>query len=253
MLKVRIIPTLLFKNFGLVKGVQFDSWRRTGTAMQTMKIYNLREVDEIAFLDITATNEGRSPDFATVDELADECFVPLAIGGGIHSIEDVTRLLQVGADKVVIGTGAVEDLQLVRSIADRFGSQCAVVAIDAKRLPNGSYEVYTHSGTYATGRSPVDLAKEVELAGAGEIILTSIDRDGTMEGFDLDLTAAVTQKVSIPVIASGGAGNYEHLAQAILIGGASAVAAASIFHFTEQTPLGAKQYLKEQGIAVRLS
>ena len=252
MLKVRVIPTMLFRNLGLVKGVRFDSWRRTGSAMQTVKVYNLREVDEIVFVDIAATAEGRAPDLATVDELADECFVPLAAGGGVRALEDVRRLLQVGADKVVVGTAAVERPYLIAQIAERFGAQCAVVAIDAKKLPGGGYEVYTHSGKHPTGLSPLALARQVERAGAGEVILTSIDRDGTMQGYDLALISQIAKAVSIPVIASGGAGNYEHMAEAVLVGGASAVAAASIFHFTEQTPLEAKKYLKGKGIAVRL-
>ena len=252
MLKVRVIPTMLFKNLGLVKGVGFDSWRRTGSAMQAMKVYNLREVDEIVFVDIAATAEGRAPDLATVDELADECFVPLAAGGGVRTIEDARRLLQAGADKVVVGTAAVERPGLIAQIAERFGTQCVVVAIDAKKIPGGGYEVYTHSGKHPTGLSPLALARQVERAGAGEVILTSIDRDGTMQGYDLALISQIAKAVSIPVIASGGAGNYEHMAEAVLVGGASAVAAASIFHFTEQTPLEAKKYLKGKGIAVRL-
>ena len=252
MLKVRVIPTMLFKNLGLVKGVGFDSWRRTGSAMQAMKVYNLREVDEIVFVDIAATTEGLAPDLATVDELADECFVPLAAGGGVRTMEDARRLLQVGADKVVVGTAAVERPGLIAQIAERFGTQCVVVAIDAKKIPGGGYEVYTHSGKHPTGLSPLALARQVERAGAGEVILTSIDCDGTMQGYDLALISQIAKAVSIPVIASGGAGNYEHMAEAVLVGGASAVAAASIFHFTEQTPLEAKKYLKGKGIAVRL-
>ena len=252
MLKVRVIPTMLFKNLGLVKGVGFDSWRRTGSAMQAMKVYNLREVDEIVFVDIAATTEGLAPDLATVDELADECFVPLAAGGGVRAFEDARRLLQVGADKVVVGTAAVERPGLIAQIAERFGTQCVVVAIDAKKIPGGGYEVYTRSGKQPTGLSPLALARQVERAGAGEVILTSIDCDGTMQGYDLALISQIAKAVSIPVIASGGAGNYEHMAEAVLVGGASAVAAASIFHFTEQTPLEAKKYLKGKGIAVRL-
>jgi cyclase len=245
--KVRVMPTLLFKDVGLVKGVAFDSWRRVGSAMQAVKVYNLREVDELVFLDVTATRAGRSPDFAAVDELADECFMPLTVGGGVQTVEDVRRLLQVGADKVAINTAAVERPELIREVASRFGSQCVVVSIDVR-----GREVFTHSGTQPTGLDPVELARRVAELGAGEILLTSIERDGTMEGYDLDLIAHVSAAVSIPVIASGGAGNYEHLAQAIEQGQASAVAAASIFHFTEQTPLEAKRYLRARGINVRL-
>ncbi|MBD2201234.1 imidazole glycerol phosphate synthase subunit HisF [Calothrix sp. FACHB-1219] len=251
MLKVRVMPTLLFKNFGLVKGIQFNSWRRVGSAMQAVKVYNMREVDELIFLDITASNEGRSPDFETVDELADECYMPLTVGGGVQTIADVKRLLLVGADKVAINTAAVLTPELIRATAQQFGSQCVVVSIDAKKLHTGQYEVFTHGGTKATGKDPVKLAQEVEKLGAGEILLTSIDADGTMKGYDIELTRKVTLAVSIPVIASGGAGKYEHMASALIEGGASAIAAASMFHFTEQTPLQAKRFLKERGINVR--
>ena len=252
MLKVRVMPTLLFKDVGLVKGVSFDSWRRVGSAMQAIKVYNMREVDELVFLDITATRDGRPPDFGSVDELADECFMPMTVGGGVQTIDDVRRLLQVGADKVSINTAAVESPELIKEIAQKFGSQCVVVSIDAKRLSNGKYEVYTYAGTKSTGLDPVDLARQVEKLGAGEILITSIDRDGTMTGYDIELTMRVSEVVSIPVIASGGAGTYEHMLQALVEGKASAVAAASIFHFTEQTPLEAKRYLSDRGIRVRL-
>jgi cyclase len=250
--KVRVMPTLLYKDVGLVKGVQFDSWRRVGSAMQAIKVYNMRGVDELVFLDITATRDGSRPDFTLIDELADECFMPLTVGGGIRSVDDVLRLLQVGADKIAINTAAVETPGLVSHIAAQFGSQCVVVSIDARRHENGRHEVFTHAATIATGRDPVALAKEVEAGGAGEILLTSIDRDGTMTGYDVDLIRDVSSAVAIPVIASGGAGNYEHMAEALLQGKASAVAAASIFHFTPQTPLEAKQYLRERGVNVRL-
>ena len=252
MLKIRVIPTLLFKDLGLVKGIGFNSWRRTGSAMQAIKVYNMREVDELIFLDITATRDGRPPDFALIDELADECFMPMAVGGGVRTVEDVRRLLRVGADKVVINTAAVETPELIRQVSQQFGTQCVVVSIDARRHPAGSYEVYIRSGTLATGLDPVALARQAEALGAGEIIVTSIERDGTMAGYDLELTRQVSEAVSIPVIASGGAGSYEHMAQALRDGKASAVAAASIFHFTQQTPLEAKRYLKEQGFNVRI-
>ena len=250
--KIRVMPTLLFKDVGLVKGVAYDSWRRVGSAMQAVKVYNMREVDELVYLDITATTQGRPPDFETVDELADECFMPLTVGGGVRVVEDVRRLLQVGADKVAINTAAVETPEVVRQIADRFGSQCVVVSIDARRHAEGTYEVYTHSGRVATGKDPVWLAKEVEALGAGEILLTSIDRDGTMTGYDIELIRRVSTAVSIPLIASGGAGTYAHMAEVLREGKASAVAAASMFHFTEQTPLEAKHYLRTQGFPVRL-
>jgi len=250
--KIRVMPTLLFKEVGLVKGVGFDSWRRVGSAMQTVKVYNMREVDELVYLDITATLDGRSPDFETVDELADECFMPLTVGGGVRTVEDVRRLLQVGADKVCLNTAAIDESMVVREIAGRFGSQCVVVSIDVRRHPSGTYEVYTHAGSVKTGRDPVSLAREMETCGAGEILLGSIERDGTMSGYDIELTRKVSEAVSIPVIASGGAGTYAHMADVLRNGRASAVAAASMFHFTEQTPLEAKRYLRTQGFQVRL-
>ena|SRR5271157_474379 len=252
MLKVRVMPTLLYKDTTLVKGKSYDSWRRVGFLMQAIKVYNMREVDELVFLDITATREGRSPDFQLVDDFADECFMPLTVGGGIRTIEDVRHLLSVGADKVSISTSAIYVPDLINEIADTFGAQCCVVSIDAKVSENGEYEVYTHSGTQPTGRDPVDVAQEVAARGAGEILLNSIDRDGTMEGYDINLIKSITSAVTIPVIASGGAGNYEHMVQAIKLGGASAVAAAAIFHFTQQTPLEAKKYMKEHGINTRV-
>lgn len=252
MLKVRIMPTLLFKDVGLVKGVSFDSWRRVGGAMQAIKVYNMREVDELVFLDITATLDGQRPDFELIDELADECFMPMTVGGGVRVLEDVRQLLQVGADKVAINTAAVENPELIQQTATRFGSQCVVVSIDAKRHLDGTYEVYTHSGTVPTGKDPVSLAQEVASLGAGEILLTSINRDGTMKGYDIELTRPVSEAVSIPVIASGGAGNYQHMLEVLQEANVSAVAAASIFHFTQQTPLEAKRYLQKHGIKVRL-
>lgn len=251
MLKVRIMPTLLYKEVGLVKGVRFDSWRRVGSAMQTVKVYNLRQVDELVLLDIRATLDDRGPDLVAVDELADECFMPLTVGGGVRTIDDVRSLLTVGADKVSINTAAIENPGFIREVADRFGSQCVVVSIDASRQADGTYQVYTHAGTRCAGLDPVAVAREAERMGAGEILLTSIDHDGAMDGYDLELTRRVAEAVRVPVIASGGAGNYQHMAEALRIGHASAVAAASMFHFTEQTPLEAKRYLGELGFAVR--
>ncbi len=251
MLKTRIMPTLLYKDTTLVKGAGFDSWRRVGSAMQAVKVYNMREVDELVFLDIAATREGRAPDFDLIDDLADECFMPLAVGGGIRNLDDVRKLLQVGADKIVVNTAAVSRPQLIGEIAKQFGSQCVVVSIDVKKNGQESYEVYVESGTQPTGLGPIALAQRVESLGAGEILITSVDRDGTMQGYDVDLISQVAEAVSIPVIASGGAGNYAHMAEA-LRAGASALAAASMFHFTEQTPCEAKLYLREQGFATRI-
>jgi cyclase len=252
MLKVRIIPTLLYKNFGLVKGTAFNSWRRVGGVLQAVKVYNLREVDELIFLDISATLEGRSPDFSLIDDIADECFMPLTVGGGIRTLDDVTRLLKVGADKIAINTIAVENPSFIQSVADTFGSQCVVVSIDYVRVDSNRHEVYSHSGRKATGLSPEQFAMECERLGAGELLLTSIDNDGMMNGYDLECLRRVAETVSIPVIASGGAGNFQHMVEALHVGKASAVAAASMFHFTEQTPLEAKAYLKMKDIPVRI-
>ena len=250
--KVRVMPTLLYRGVGLVKGINFDSWRRVGSVIQSVKVYNLREVDELVFLDITASLDGRGPDFELVDEIADECFMPLTVGGGVRNVEDVRHLLKAGADKVSINSAAAHHASLVRQVSEMFGAQCAVVSIDSMRNAHGRYEVYTHSGTRSTGRDPVEFAHEVEALGAGEILLTSIERDGTMTGYDLELISKVCKAVTIPVIASGGAGSYEDMWKAISQAGASAVAAASIFHFTQQTPLEAKRYLRGRGISVRL-
>ena len=251
MLKIRVIPTLLWKNLGLVKGVSFHSWRRVGTVLPAIKVYNTREVDELILLDISATLDEREPDYESVEEFSAECFVPLTVGGGIRDLDQIKRLLWAGADKVTINTAAFDDPGLVHESARRFGSQCIVAAIDFRRLSDGRYECYSHCGSKPTGRSPLDWAVEVEALGAGEILLTSIERDGTMEGYDLELTRLVSEKVRIPVIASGGAGNYQHLYEAIVEGKASAIAAASMFHFTQQTPLEAKHYLASKGVPVR--
>ncbi|MGA2852580.1 MAG: imidazole glycerol phosphate synthase cyclase subunit [Verrucomicrobiota bacterium] len=251
MLKVRVIPTLLWKNFGLVKGVGFDSWRRVGTVLPAIKVYNLREVDEIIVVDITASLETREPDYESVAEFSRECFVPLTVGGGIRNLEQIRQLLHSGADKVTVNTAAFENPELVREASLHFGAQCIVASIDVRRLPDGRYECFSHSGTRPTGREPVAWAGELERIGAGEILLTSVERDGMMQGYDTELTRRVAEAVNIPVIVSGGAGSYEHMFQALSIGKASAVAAASIFHFTQQTPLEAKQHLAARGIAVR--
>jgi imidazole glycerol-phosphate synthase subunit HisF len=251
MVKIRVMPTLLFKDVGLVKGVGFNSWRRTGSALQAIKVYNMRGVDEIVLVDITATKDGRPPDFAMIDDLADECFMPMTVGGGVKTSDDIGRLLSVGADKVCLNSHALATPELIAEGAKSYGSQCIVVSIDVMRKADGSTEVFSHSGTQPTGLDPVDWAKRAEALGAGEILLTSIDRDGTFSGYDIELTSNVTRAVSIPVIASGGAGNYQHMAEVLEGSGVSAVAAASIFHFTEQTPAEAKKYLASRGHHVR--
>lgn len=253
MLKVRVIPTMLWKDVGLVKGTGFDSWRRTGTLLPAVKVYNTRQVDELILVDIMATREGRLPDYEVINDIAAECFVPFTVGGGIREVSHVRDLLRAGADKVCINTSAFGDPGLIRDAAAKFGAQCIVASIDAKRRPGGGFECWSHSGTRATGVDAVEWARTVEGLGAGEILITSVERDGTMQGYDLDLVKAVAQAVKIPVIASGGAGKYEDMEAAVRVAGASAVAAASIFHFTEQTPLEAKTYLGGRGIPVRNS
>lgn len=251
MLKVRVIPTLLYKEVGLVKGVGFDSWRRVDTVLPAIKVYNMREVDELIFLDIDATNMGREPDYISIKEFSKECFVPFCVGGGINNIEQIKTLLRCGADKVAINTAAYSNINLISEAANLFGIQCIVVSVDCKK-DKGEYYCYSHSGTKNTGKRVEEWVQEVEKAGAGEILITSIENDGTMEGYDLGLIERVARNVNIPVIASGGAGNYEDMRKAIQVGGASAVAAASIFHFTEQTPKEAKEYLNAVGICTRI-
>lgn len=250
MLKVRVIPTLLWKQFGLVKGVAFDSWRRVGPVLPAVKVYNQREVDELALLDIVAHLSSDDPDFESIAEFGQDCFVPLTIGGGITKIDQVQRLLRAGADKVAVNTTAYARPSFINEIADRHGAQCVVASVDV-RFQNDAWMCFSHAGLQPTGREVVEWVRELEDRGAGEILITSIDRDGTMQGYDLGLIETVVNAVNIPVIASGGAGNYQHMVQAVKDAGASAVAAASIFHFTEQTPAGAKMALAAAGVPVR--
>lgn len=251
MLKARVIPTILWKDIGIVKGVGFNSWRRVGSLLPAVKVYNTRQVDELIIVDITATEQNREPDYEVIDEIADECFVPLTVGGGVQTIDHIKRLLRAGADKVSINSACYTSPEIVSKGADLFGTQCIVVSIDVFRHSDGRYECYSYSGKKPTGKDPFQWAKEMEQRGAGEILVTSIQNDGAMVGYDLDIVRGVADNVNIPVIASGGATNYEDMHLALVSGHASAVAAASIFHFTEQTPLGAKQYLSTKGILVR--
>lgn len=251
MLKVRVIPTLLWKGPGLVKGVGFDSWRRIGTVMPAIKVYNARDVDELILLDISATDENREPDFDAISDLASECFVPLTVGGGVHGIDTIRQLLRAGADKVALNTAAFEHPKFVREAASLFGSQCVVASIDARRNPDGTYECFSRCGTQPTGREVAEHARWLESEGAGEILVTSIERDGTMQGYDLDLIRTVAQSVRIPVIASGGAGQFADFVAAICEADASAVAASSMFQFTQQTPAEAKSFMASKGIPVR--
>lgn len=253
MLKVRVIPTLLWKDFGLVKGVGFNSWRRVGSVLPAIKVYTARDVDELILVDIMASSQGNSPDDDSVSDFSDECSVPLTVGGGIASLEQITALLHAGADKVSVNTAAYDTPQLIDAAADRFGAQCIVASIDVRRFDAGRCVCFSHAGLRETGKDPVAWARELAGRGAGEILLTSIDRDGTMHGFDLALVESVASAVPIPVIASGGAGTYQHIVDAVVQAGASAVAAASMFHFTEQTPAGAKQALHQAGVPVRQS
>lgn len=252
MLKVRIVPTLLFKDIGLVKGIGFDSWRRVGPALPAVKVYNMREVDELVFFDITATPEGRGPELRQIEVLAAECFMPMTVGGGVRTVEDIRALLMVGADKVAMNTAAIKTPDLVRQGAERFGTQCIVVGIDARKTADG-WQVLSHCGKKPTDLDIVQHAQRMEALGAGEIIVTSIDRDGTMLGYDVELMRKVSEAVRIPVIASGGAGNYQHMAELLRETRVAAVAAASIYHFTELTPREAKLYLQEQGFPTRRS
>ena len=251
MLKVRVIPTLLYKSVGLVKGIGFDSWRRVDTVLPAIKVYNMREVDELVLLDIDATNDGKEPDYDSIRDFSKECFVPLCVGGGIRNVEQIKKLLRAGADKVSVNSAAYSDISLITQGAEQFGSQCIVASIDCK-LVDGAYHCFSNSGTVDTGIILEDWVQKIEAAGAGEILLTSIELDGTMKGYDIEMIKRVSALVDIPVIASGGAGCYNDMYQAVIRGGASAVAAASVWHFTEQTPREAKEYMKEKGIAVRI-
>jgi len=251
-LKTRVIPTLLWKSESLVKGIAFNSWRRIGTVLPAIKVYNTRDVDELILVDIEATREKREPDYESIKTFSAECFVPFSVGGGIREVDMIRKLLFVGADKVCINSAAYENPDLIAHSSRYFGSQCIISSIDVRKMPNGTYQCFSHCGSRPTGWNPAAWAKKVQHLGAGEILLTSIERDGTMQGYDLDLLRCVSAQVDIPVIVSGGAGNYEHMRSALKEGGASAVAAASIFHFTEQTPLEAKRYLQEKGIQIRL-
>lgn len=250
MLKVRVIPTLLWKQLGLVKGVGFDSWRRVGPVLPAIKVYNQREVDELFLVDIVANRSCTEPDYESIKDFSQECFVPFSVGGGITHIDQVQKLLRSGADKVVINTAAYEHPELITEIARKHGVQCVISSVDVRWNGTG-WTCYSHSGTKSTAREVCPWVRELEDRGAGEILITSIDNDGKMLGYDLKLISAVANSVSIPVIASGGAGSYQHMVQAVTEAGASAVAAASMFHFTEQTPAGAKEALQQAGVPIR--
>jgi cyclase len=252
MLKSRVIPCLDVKDGRVVKGVNFVNLRDAGDPVECAVAYDKAGADELCFLDIAASHEDRGTLLDVVSRTAEVCFMPLTVGGGVRKIEDIRQLLLAGADKASINSAAVADRQFVRAAAEKFGSQCVVVAIDAKRVATDRWEIFTHGGRRPTGLDAVAFAREVAELGAGEILLTSMDRDGARIGFDLELTRAVADAVPIPVIASGGVGNLDHLAEGVLKGHASAVLAASIFHFGEFTIRQAKERMAAAGIAMRL-
>ena len=252
MLKNRIIPCLDVKNGRVVKGINFVELKDAGDPVEQAKIYSEGGADEICFLDITASNENRETIIDIVKKTAKECFVPLTVGGGVRTIQNITDLLLAGADKVSINTAAVKNVNFVKEASKKFGSQCIVVAIDAKKVSDNKWEVFTHGGRNKTGIDAVEFAKQVEASGAGEILLTSMDKDGTKSGYDVDLLKTITKNTNIPVIASGGVGTLDHLYDGIVKGGASAVLAASIFHYGEFKIKDAKEYLKSKNVSVRL-
>ena len=253
MLKKRLIPCLDIKNGRVVKGVNFINLVDAGDPVEIAKIYNSQGADELCFLDIAATKENRGTILELAKKTAEACFMPLTIGGGVRSIDDVNRLLAAGADKVSFNSAAVKNPDLISSCANKFGAQCIVVAIDAKKNKDGNWYIYTHGGSKGTNIEVKKFALEMQKKGAGEILLTSMDNDGTKKGYDIDLTEMISNLLNIPVIASGGVGKLEHLVKGIKKGKASAVLAASIFHFGQFTIKEAKQYMIKHGIPMRLT
>ncbi len=254
MLKARIIPCLDVKDGRVVKGVNFVDLRDAGDPVESAKAYDAAGADELCFLDITASHEKRGIILDVVGRTAEQCFMPLTVGGGVRAVEDIRKLLLAGADKVSINTAAVKDRGFVKAAAEKFGAQCIVVAIDAKQVegPGDRWEIFTHGGREATGIDAIDFAREVTALGAGELLLTSMDRDGTGDGFDVALTRAIADAVRVPVIASGGVGTLDHLVEGVVEGHASAVLAASIFHFGTYTIAEAKQHMARAGVPMRL-
>ena len=251
MLKNRIIPCLDVKNGRVVKGINFIDLKDAGDPVEQAKIYSESGADEICFLDITASNENRDTIYDVVERTSKKCFVPLTVGGGVRSVEDINKLLNCGADKVSINTAAVQNPEVIIESSKKFGSQCIVVAIDAKQK-EGKWEIYTHGGRTETGIDALDFAKKMEDSGAGELLITSMDRDGTQKGYDIKLISEIEKNVNIPIIASGGVGTLEHLFEGVKHGKASAVLAASIFHYGTYSIQEAKQYLDSKGIPVRI-
>jgi len=252
MLAKRIIPCLDVAGGRVVKGTKFLNLRDAGDPVECAKAYDAQGADELVFLDITASSDNRATMVDLAARTASECFMPLTVGGGIRTVEDMKAMLRAGADKVSVNTAAIQRPELVREGAERFGTQCIVVAIDARRRPEGGWAVYTHGGRHATELDAVEWARKVEDLGAGEILLTSMDADGTKQGYDMDLVRAVSSATGIPVIASGGAGSLDHMADVLLHAGADAVLAASIFHFGEYTVGDVKKFLASRGVPVRL-
>jgi cyclase len=252
MLKNRIIPCLDVNNGRVVKGINFIDLKDAGDPVEQAEYYDKCGADEICFLDITATHENRNTIIDIVNKTAEKCFVPLTVGGGIRSIQNIRDLLLAGADKVSINSAAVNDISFVKQASKKFGAQCMVVAVDAKKVSKNKWEIFTHGGRKKTGKDAVEFAVQAEKNGAGEILLTSMDKDGTKSGYDIDLLKSVTDKLNIPVIASGGVGNLDHLHEGIKKGGASAVLAASIFHYGEYTVKQVKEYLASKDVPVRI-
>ncbi len=252
MLKNRIIPCLDVKNGRVVKGINFIELKDAGDPVEQAKIYSESGADEICFLDITASNENRETIIEIVKKTAKECFVPLTVGGGVRTIKNIRDLLLAGADKVSINTAAVKDINFIKEASKEFGSQCIVVAIDAKKVKDKKWEVFTHGGRNKTGINVIEFSKQVEAHGAGEILLTSMDKDGTRSGYDIELLKTITKITNIPVIASGGVGNLDHFYDGIVKGGASAVLAASIFHYGAYKIKEVKEYLNSKNVSVRL-
>lgn len=251
MLKSRLIPCLDVKDGRVVKGINFENLVDAGDPVSQAKFYYEAGADELCFLDITASNENRSAIFDTVKKVAQVCFIPLTVGGGIRTLEDFHQLLLSGADKVSVNSAAIKNPDLITQAANKFGAQCVIVAIDAKKNSAGNYEIFTHGGRNPTGINAIEWAKKAVALGAGELLVTSMDKDGTKTGYDLDLLKQITAQVSVPVIASGGVGNLQHLVDGIKAG-ADAVLAASIFHFREYSVKQAKEFMLEQKIAVRI-
>lgn len=252
MLKKRLIPSLLLHNGRCVKGQRFGEYRDTGNPLTAARIYDAQGADELIFLDIAASSDGRSTTLEVVEHVAEECFMPLCVGGGVRSLDDFQTLLRAGADKISINTAAVEAPELITAAAERYGNQCVVVSIDVRQI-DGRYEVFTYAGKLPTGLDPVEWAQKAVELGAGEILVTSVDREGTMSGYDLDLVSGVADVVNVPVIANGGCGNLQDLVDAIKVGHADAVSCAAMLHFTDQSVIKARAHMTTYGVEVRVA